>query len=108
MKDFVIIPAYINDHIHSIIIKSNKIKNVYHNLKENYDHKILKLITEPMKKHNGPASYLFIGDSDKFLKDLAKELNFEIFNLTSGENIPKLFHKIKYLDLNCNCCNLIL
>ncbi len=84
------------EYKNNIIIKSNKIKNVYHNLKENYDHKILKLITEPMKKHNGPASYLFIGDSDKFLKDLAKELNFEIFNLTSSENIPKLFHKIKY------------
>ncbi len=84
------------EYKNNIILKSNKIKNIHHNLGSNYDSKILNLITKPMKENNGPSSYLFIGDSKSFIKDIAKELNFEIFNLNNDDNIPTLFHKIKY------------
>ncbi len=84
------------EYKNNIIIKSNKVKNIYHNMKEHYDSKLLKLVTNPMKNHDGPASYLFVGESKEFLSDLAKELHFEIFNLYSDDNIAKLFYKIKY------------
>lgn len=84
------------EYKNNIILSKNKIKRITGSLKESYEPKALNLIMNTLKSKNTCSSFLISGEYKEFPKDLAKSLNYEIFNLDKEEDIPKLFHKVKY------------
>lgn len=84
------------EYKNNIILSKNKIKRITSSLKSNYEEKALKIIMNTLKEKDTCTSFLLSGQCGNFPKDLAKTINYEIFNLEKEEDIPKLFHKIKY------------